>query len=307
MAISIAVTTYNGIKYIKQLLDSILNQTEKPDEVIFVDDCSSDGTFEFVNKYIINNGLNSWKNFRNQKNIGWRANFRVALKKCSGNIIFLCDQDDIWMPYKISEMKRVMEMNSKILLLASNYSVMNEDRKKHIFIKSFEKNDGSVKRMKFKCSFLTVLRPGCTYAVRKALVDKMLENDLISAPHDAMLWGYAAINKALYLFNRKTIKYRRHSESASTPSKSLCITRRIDELNYDIDNEMFFLEISKKKHFDDVQKIIETQLSFSKQRKQILEQKSFFKMILLQLKYFNCYPTLRNMLSDCYVLLFKRG
>ena len=48
--ISIAMTTYNGIKYIKQLLDSIQNQTEKPDEVIIVDDNSSDGTYEFVNE-----------------------------------------------------------------------------------------------------------------------------------------------------------------------------------------------------------------------------------------------------------------
>ena len=305
--ISIAMTTYNGIKYIKQLLDSIQNQTEKPDEVIIVDDNSSDGTYEFVNEYIARNGLNNWNNYRNKKNIGWRANFRKALRKCSGDIIFLCDQDDVWMPYKILEMTRVMEQNSDIELLTSNYFVMNADRKEKVLIKGLNKDDGSVEKKSLKKSFLTVMRPGCTYCVRKSLTNQIWREDLPSAPHDAILWGYAAIDDSLYLFNRKTIQFRRHSESASNPSKSLCVTRRIDELNHDIENEMFFLEISKKRQLNDVQKMIENQLSFYKQRKKILEQKSFFKMIFFQIKYFNSYPTLRNMLSDDYVLLFKQG
>jgi glycosyltransferase involved in cell wall biosynthesis len=305
MVISVAMTTYNGIKYIKQLLDSIQNQTEKPDEVIIVDDNSSDGTYEFVNEYIARNGLNNWNNYRNEKNIGWRANFRVALKKCSGDIIFLCDQDDVWMPYKIFEMKQAMEMNSKIHLLVSNYSVLNVNRKDRIFIKNNERNDGCVKKIEFKSSSLSVLRPGCTYAVRKTLVDKMMENDLISAPHDAVLWGYAAIDDSLYLFNRKTIQFRRHSESASTPKMQLNKTRRLNEISWDIDIENFFISKCKDFGFVEKEKMLKRQLEFNKKRTTFIKNNSFLKTILLFITCIRKYPTLRNALSDIYIMLKK--
>jgi glycosyltransferase involved in cell wall biosynthesis len=307
MTVSIAMTTYNGSKYIVELMDSILAQTVQPDEVVLVDDCSSDGTYELVNNYIRDHQLKSWHNYKNEVNFGWRANFREAFKRCKGDLIFLCDQDDIWMPYKIEEMKSVMEENPGIQLLISNYAVMDIDREEKVQIAGLNRDDGSLEHPKFQSSSLTVMRPGCTYCARKSLVDQLWERDMITAPHDAMLWGYAAIDETLYLYNRKTIQFRRHSESASTPTKSLCLTRRLGEVAYDVDVETFFLEACKNRGYVRRGKLIESQLTFNTMRKKILEEKSLIKMIFFQIKNRKHYATLRNMLSDDYVLLLKRN
>lgn len=307
MTVSIAMTTFNGSKYIVELMDSILSQTVQPDEVVIVDDCSTDGTHEIVNDYIENHQLGSWHNYKNEKNLGWRANFREAFKKCNGDIIFLCDQDDIWMPYKVEEMKSIMDQNPKIQLLISNYAVMDIDREDKVQIVGLNRNDGSVDHFKFKSSSLSVMRPGCTYCARKSLVNQLWQRDMITAPHDAMLWGYAAIDESLYLFNRKTIQFRRHSESASTPTKSLCLSRRLGEISYDVDIESFFLDECKERGYVRKGKLIESQLTFNTKRKQILEEKSIIKMIFFQIKNRKHYATLRNMLADDYVLLLKRN
>lgn len=306
MKTSIAMTTYNGNKYIVELLDSIKNQTVQPDEVIIVDDQSTDGTYDIVNEYIAKNNLNNWENRRNEKNLGWRANFREVFKRCTGDLVFLCDQDDIWMPDKVSSMKKIMMENTDIQLLISNYNVMDINRKDKVKISGLDKDDGSIEKLKFKSSSLSVLRPGCTYCARKSLLDQLWNRDMITAPHDAMLWGYSAIDESLYIFNKKTIQFRRHNESASTPNNSLCRTRRLVEVEYDIEIESFFLEECKKRGYVRRGKLIEKQLSFNIDRKRILKEKSLIKMFFFQLKNYKRYATLRNMLSDDYVLLLKR-
>lgn len=301
---SVALTTYNGRKYIEELLDSIFFQQEQPDEVVVVDDCSSDGTFEFVNEYISKKHLEHWRNYRNDENVGWRKNFRNAFRRCSGDIVFLCDQDDVWMPYKISEMKKIMSENECIQLLVSNYTEKNIDREEKVKVSGLNLDDGSVRNFSPNKYMFSVMRPGCTYCARKSLIDKLWCNDLPSMPHDAMLWGYAAISKSIYIFNRKTIAFRRHADSASSPKKSLCRTRRIEEiLNAKKIAEFFSSEC---KNDIDSKRNIDMQIAFYDQRLAILKKKSLVRMIFFQMMNFSRYATLRNMLADDYILLFRR-
>ena len=85
--ISVAMTSYNGEKYIEEQIESILNQTVKIDEIIIVDDGSIDGTIDLIKKYDVTL-------VQNEKNIGYKENFKKAMSLCHGDIIFLCDQDD---------------------------------------------------------------------------------------------------------------------------------------------------------------------------------------------------------------------
>lgn len=96
--ISLAMPTYNGGKYLKEQLDSIYAQTLLPDEVVVVDDCSTDNTVEILEEYRVKYGL---KYYRNEKNLGYNKNFEKAITLCSGDYIALSDQDDIWLPTKI--------------------------------------------------------------------------------------------------------------------------------------------------------------------------------------------------------------
>lgn len=99
MKTSVALCTYNGEKYIKEQLDSILNQTKKVDEIIVCDDCSSDKTVEILNHYSSTNpGL--FKIYINEQNLRSVKNFEKAITLCTGDIIFLSDQDDFWVNEK---------------------------------------------------------------------------------------------------------------------------------------------------------------------------------------------------------------
>lgn len=106
---SVVISTYNGMAYIKDQLDSIKNQSEQPDEVLIFDDCSSDGTFEFVKQYIIDNSLSTWTARQNEKNKGWALNFWDGIRETSGDIIFTCDQDDYWQRDKILVIRPLVE------------------------------------------------------------------------------------------------------------------------------------------------------------------------------------------------------
>ncbi len=134
--ISVVLASYNGAEFIIEQLDSIREQTMKPDEVIIADDFSTDGTFEICRKYIGDNNLKGWIVYRNSENMGVSQNFREALMKSTGDYIFTCDQDDIWIPDKISAMSTAMNEHPEIFLLASNYiPVRNGERIEHSYIK----------------------------------------------------------------------------------------------------------------------------------------------------------------------------
>lgn len=98
--ISVALTTYNGEKYLEQQIDSILNQDFDDIELIVSDDASTDQTWALLNEYAKRD--NRVKIYRNEKNIGFKANFEKVIKLTSGDYVALCDQDDIWLPSHIS-------------------------------------------------------------------------------------------------------------------------------------------------------------------------------------------------------------
>jgi len=117
MRISIALCTYNGEKYIREQLISLLNQTILPDEIIVCDDNSTDDTVSIINTFSNENQFNI---FVNTKNIGTIKNFEKAISLTTGDIIFLSDQDDIWYPDKIEKMINAFDNNLGNLLVFSN-------------------------------------------------------------------------------------------------------------------------------------------------------------------------------------------
>jgi len=100
--VSIALCTYNGSKYLREQLESLLAQTYAWHELIVVDDCSTDDTLIILREYaekepriII---------YQNTANIGLDKNFFKAMALCSGDLIAPCDQDDIWLPQKLDDL-----------------------------------------------------------------------------------------------------------------------------------------------------------------------------------------------------------
>lgn len=97
--ISVALCTYNGEDFLKEQLDSILNQTYPRLEIVVVDDCSTDSTWSILQDYVSKNNI---RLFQNSQNLGYNQNFEKAMRLCNGEKIAISDQDDIWDREKIS-------------------------------------------------------------------------------------------------------------------------------------------------------------------------------------------------------------
>jgi len=123
--VSIAICTYNGAKYIGPLLQSIVGQSYNSLEIIIVDDCSRDGTFEILNTF--QEADQRIKLYRNEQNLGYVKNFEKAIKLCAGEYIALCDQDDIWDKDKISIM--VEEIKDNILIYHNSDFIDDEGQR----------------------------------------------------------------------------------------------------------------------------------------------------------------------------------
>lgn len=99
-AISIVLCTYNGEKYLQELLDSVQNQTLRPSELIWCDDRSTDATGEIAARFKETAPF-PVRFSVNRQNLGPMQNFAHALSKVNGTHVALCDQDDVWLPQKL--------------------------------------------------------------------------------------------------------------------------------------------------------------------------------------------------------------
>jgi len=125
MKISVAMCTYNGEFFLQDQLNSIRSQIRLPDELIVVDDCSTDTTINILNQFV-NRHLFPIFVYQNDKNLGATKNFEKAINLCSGDIIVLSDQDDVWMPDKLAEIERVFKENSDIGYVFSNAEIVDK-------------------------------------------------------------------------------------------------------------------------------------------------------------------------------------
>lgn len=98
--VSIALCTYNGEAFLREQLDSVLAQTYPNLEIIIVDDCSGDSTWEILEGYASKH--QHVNIFANSENLGYTKNFEKALQLCKGELVAICDQDDVWHPEKMS-------------------------------------------------------------------------------------------------------------------------------------------------------------------------------------------------------------
>jgi glycosyltransferase involved in cell wall biosynthesis len=92
--ISIALAAYNGEKYIREQIDSILDQTYRDFELIICDDCSADSTWSILQEYERKD--RRIRCYLNEENLGFNRNFEKAIKLCKGEYVAISDQDDIW-------------------------------------------------------------------------------------------------------------------------------------------------------------------------------------------------------------------
>lgn len=306
MKTSVVVAVYRGKKYLREQLDSLAHQSRKPDEVLIFDDCSEDGTAEFVDCYIRHNHLTNWKLTVNPDNIGWKNNFLNGFRQAGGDLIFPCDQDDVWAADKIISMEKIMEENPAIMLLASNYIPLYENGSSKLSQKVIKnmKFDESVEVWPFDEKFLFVARPGCSFCFRKELLnlaDKIGSEDYA---HDALVWRAALLTEGLYLYNRVTMNYRRHGENA-TGKKTVTPESKLGEMQRflkAIEGMRTALEDPVAKNKERKIILLERCKKYILFKKRLYTNGNFFTWLRLVLGYRKFYVSARSAAGDLYLL-----
>jgi len=308
MKTSVILSTYNGQKFIIPQLDSIREQERLADEVLICDDRSTDDTVQLVQDYIIDHGLSdSWRVIVNSQNKGWRRNFIEGIWRASGDIIFTCDQDDIWRKDKILIMSQIMENHPEIDLLTSNYSEFSSEE-----IKSPQpwKNDKQLRQISLRQNYLLVQSPGCTHCISAHLAGLSKKYWQEKYPHDALLWRLAAFNDGLYTYTDDLIKWRKHDTSAfSKESKDLKTIANKKEWiavakSFNRTLSQFLNEDVAKDTTKQV-RILKRGIEWLNVRTRFYESRSILTGIRLAF-YWDCFPRYRQYLGDWYLLFIKR-
>src|SRR5487761_1087652 len=113
LKISVAMCTYNGSRFLPEQLASIAKQTRLPDEMVICDDGSTDSTPEIVEDFARSVPF-PVRFFRNPQNLGSTKNFEQAIGLCTGDLIALSDQDDIWLPEKLAHQAEMLERDPNL-------------------------------------------------------------------------------------------------------------------------------------------------------------------------------------------------
>lgn len=124
--VSINLCCYNSEKYLRETLDSIVNQTYKNWELVIINDGSSDSTESIINEYI-KQGYRIIYHY--QENSGLGPSRNEALRHSSGEYIAFIDHDDIWKPHKLEKQVSAMEKRPDTAFLYSNYFVLKGKRR----------------------------------------------------------------------------------------------------------------------------------------------------------------------------------
>jgi glycosyltransferase involved in cell wall biosynthesis len=217
MKVSIALCTYNGEKYLAEQLESLVNQTKQADEIIICDDCSNDQTASIIKQF---EGKLPIRFYRNESSLNVIKNFEKAANLCSGNIIFFCDQDDVWEANKIAILTDFFIQNPTIDLLFSNSELVDDQLNplpKNLWesVRFWEKQQADFQNNKAIDVLLHGNRiTGCTMVVSKKLIQQAtpfpidIDKGFI---HDYWLAMVAAHNSTIAMIDLKLTKYRQHA------------------------------------------------------------------------------------------------
>ena len=125
--VSVAVATFNGQRYLAEQLQSMVAQTRVPDEIVFGDDGSTDGTEAIVQAFATAHPHIAVRWHRNARNLGSSANFEAIVRRCTGDVVVFSDQDDAWFPQRVERLLAAMASRPHCMAAFSNGLLMDGD------------------------------------------------------------------------------------------------------------------------------------------------------------------------------------
>lgn len=286
--IDILLATYNGETFIKEQIDSILNQTYSEFRLLISDDNSTDKTKEIIKEYEKKD--NRIKCFFQKENLGVASNFEFLLKQVEANYYMFSDQDDIWKENKIEvSLKKMKDTNCD--LVYTNLEVVDKDL--NTIYSSYWKLKGLEKKVKkynnFEALYLNNFITGCTMLAKSEYIEKVLPLPKESkyVLHDYWIALIMSQNCKIEYIDEALIKYRQHKKNNVGSKKKSNTMESLDEIRN------LFLKV-KIEHFD----------VFIKNEDKFIDEK-YKKLNKESLEYYKMLENTKNINFKKWNLFFK--
>lgn len=213
--IDVLLATYNGEKYVKEQIESILNQTYKEINLIISDDCSTDNTREILKEYERQD--KRVKLFFQENNLGYVKNFEFLLGKVENDIYMLSDQDDVWLPEKVEKSYNCLKENDADLafgdleVVSENLNTINPSFCDYMKLSRKIKKCSNSYEMNYLYNCVT----GCTVIAKSKWNEKILPipADSKYLAHDHWIALMIGIKGKVVFMPEKLIKYRQHGNN----------------------------------------------------------------------------------------------
>ncbi len=217
--VSVCMATYNGSRWIRAQIDSILPQLLPGDHLWVADDGSTDGTLEILQDYIDQGAPIQVLPADGQAMRNPSYNLERALQAATGVYVFLADQDDVWLPGKVDGVCAALDRHTLVI-----HDARVTDEKLQTISPSFfgmhRTKTGAIE------NFVRNHYLGCCMAFRKSLLVKALPFPPKLAMHDIWLGNVAALWFDTHFLSKDYVLYRRHTDTASTTASASGYTLR---------------------------------------------------------------------------------
>ena len=226
--ISVCMATYNGEKYIREQIDSILCQLSKDDELVISDDHSTDATCDIIKSY----NDKRIKLCLNELAKGVTHNFENALLHSKGDIIFLADQDDVWLPNKIKDLTHFL-ITGKYDVVTGNCALT--DSKLNIIQERYYKNKSPLNKSVWG-NFVKNLWLGSCMAFKRDVLIATLPFPSKMAAHDLWIALYSQLHFKCGYYPQVLQLYRLHEGTVSFAG-----SKSTNKLSYKISYRLYLI------------------------------------------------------------------
>lgn len=216
--ISIILPVYNGIKYLEQSVRSVLNQEYENFEFLIIDDCSTDGSWAYLQS-VTDKRI---KLYQNKKNTGLFFNLNYLIKQSQGNLIKLWSQDDVMYPDCIKETVAFHQQHAEIGFSYSDRDYIDADN----VILDVRKQDDTPEivspELHSKIAFITGSIAGniANVAINKSILDEVgFFNESMKISGDFEMWVRLAKNYPVGFIKKPLVQLRNHKEQLSGQEK----------------------------------------------------------------------------------------
>ena len=220
LSVSVAMTTFNGERYVSQQIRSIVSQLSAKDELVIADDGSTDNTPQILDQFAA-------KDHRikilSSNGIGVVKNFEKAISACTNDLVFLSDQDDVWTPHKVKVIKEYFRQEEDVILIMSDLVVVDQDLK--TMNESYMKLRGcstGILRNIVKNGYV-----GCALAFRCKLKEMILPFPKGIPMHDQWIGIIAEMFGRSKMVEDKLLLYRRYGDNVTSLTSNSSIFQQV--------------------------------------------------------------------------------